>query len=175
MKIGIICAMGLEECEALLVYDLLYRAKLDVKLIGLEKQIESSHKIVFNTDMTIDEFDYQDYDCLILPGGMPGTLNLEANQTVQKIIDYFVDNNKLIAAICAAPSILNHKGLLKEEKFSCYPGFECGLKPSDKKAIREGNIITAKGLGAEFEFAYEIIKALTNEQVAKETLEKVQY
>ncbi len=175
MKIGIICAMGLEECEALLVYDLLYRAKLDVKLIGINKQVESSHKVIFNTDMTIDEFDYQNYDCLVLPGGMPGTLNLEANQTVQKIIDYFVENNKLIAAICAAPSILNHKGLLKEEKFSCYPGFECGLKPSDKKAIREGNIITAKGLGAEFEFAYEIIKALINEEVAKETLEKVQY
>lgn len=175
MKIGIICAPGVEECEALLVYDLLYRAKLDVKLIGLEKQIESSHKVIFNTDMTIDEFDYQNYDCVILPGGMPGTLNLEANATAQKIIDYFVENNKLIAAICAAPSILNHKGLLKEERFSCYPGFECGLKSSDKKAIREGNIITAKGLGAEFEFAYEIIKALINEQVAKETLEKVQY
>ncbi len=175
MKIGIICAMGLEECEALLVYDLLYRAKLDVKLIGINKQVESSHKVIFNTDMTIDEFDYQNYDCLVLPGGMPGTLNLEANQTVQKIIDYFVENNKLIAAICAAPSILNHKGLLKEEKFSCYPGFECGLKASDKKAIREGNIITARGLGAEFEFAYEIIKALVNEEVAKETLEKVQY
>ena len=175
MKIGIICAPGVEECEALLVYDLLYRAKLDVKLIGLEKQIESSHKVIFNTNMTIDEFDYQHYDCVILPGGMPGTLNLEANTTVQKIIDYFVENNKLIAAICAAPSILNHKGLLKEERFSCYPGFECGLKSSDKKAIKEGNIITAKGLGAEFEFAYEIIKALINEQVAKETLEKVQY
>ena len=175
MKIGIICAPGVEECEALLVYDLLYRAKLDVKLIGLEKQIESSHKVIFNTNMTIDEFDYQNYDCVILPGGMPGTLNLEANTTVQKIIDYFVENNKLIAAICAAPSILNHKGLLKEERFSCYPGFECGLKSSDKKAIKEGNIITAKGLGAEFEFAYEIIKALINEQVAKETLEKVQY
>ncbi len=175
MKIGIICAPGVEECEALLVYDLLYRAKLDVKLIGLEKQIESSHKVIFNTNMTIDEFDYQNYDCVILPGGMPGTLNLEANTTVKKIIDYFVENNKLIAAICAAPSILNHKGLLKEERFSCYPGFECGLKSSDKKAIKEGNIITAKGLGAEFEFAYEIIKALINEQVAKETLEKVQY
>ena len=175
MKIGIICAPGVEECEALLVYDLLYRAKLDVKLIGLEKQIESSHKVIFNTNMTIDEFDYQNYDCIILPGGMPGTLNLEANTTVQKIIDYFVENNKLIAAICAAPSILNHKGLLKEERFSCYPGFECGLKSSDKKAIKEGNIITAKGLGAEFEFTYEIIKALINEQVAKETLEKVQY
>ena len=175
MKIGIICATGLEECEALLVYDLLYRAKLDVKLIGTEKQVESSHKVIFNTDITLEKFDYQNYDCLILPGGMPGTLNLEANTTVQKIIDYFVENNKLIAAICAAPSILAHKGLLKERKFSCYPGFECGLTPSDKKAIREGNIITAKGLGAEFEFVYEIIKALINEQVAKETLEKVQY
>ena len=83
--------------------------------------------------------------------------------------------NKLIAAICAAPSILNHKGLLKEEKFACYPGFECGLKQSGKKAIKEGNIITAKGLGAEFEFAYEIIKALESEEKAKEVLAKIQY
>ncbi len=175
MKVGIICAMGLEECEALLVYDLLYRAKIDVKLIGLEKQIESSHKVVFNTNMTIDEFDYQNWDCIILPGGLPGTLNLEANEKVQKIIDYYIENNKLIAAICAAPSILNHKGLLIEERFTCYPGFECGLKTANVKAIKQGNIITAKGLGAEFEFAYEIIKALTNEENAKEVLEKVQY
>ncbi len=175
MKVGIICAMGLEECEALLVYDLLYRAKIDVKLIGLEKQIESSHKVVFNTNMTIDEFDYQNWDCIILPGGLPGTLNLEANEKVQKIIDYYIEKNKLIAAICAAPSILNHKGLLTEERFTCYPGFECGLKPANVKAIKQGNIITAKGLGAEFEFAYEIIKALTNEENAKEVLEKVQY
>ncbi len=175
MKVGIICAMGLEECEALLVYDLLYRAKIDVKLIGLEKQIESSHKVVFNTNMTIDEFDYQNWDCIILPGGLPGTLNLEANEKVQKIIDYYIENNKLIAAICAAPSILNHKGLLIEERFTCYPGFECGLKAANVKAIKQGNIITAKGLGAEFEFAYEIIKALTNEENAKEVLEKVQY
>ncbi len=175
MKVGIICAPGLEECEALLVYDLLYRAGIETKLIGLSKEIESSHKVTFKTDYTIDEFDYQNYDCVILPGGIPGTNNLEANNTVQEIINYFMKENKLIAAICAAPSILNHKGLLKEEKFACYPGFECGLKQSGKKAIREGNIITAKGLGAEFEFAYEIIKALESEEKAKEVLAKIQY
>lgn len=175
MKIGIICANGLEECEALLVYDLLYRAGLETKLIGLEEYITSSHNVTFKTDLTIKDFNYQDYDCVILPGGLPGTTNLENSKEVSNVIDYFMENNKLLCAICAAPSILNHKGLLKEERFACYPGFECGLKQNGAKAVREGNIITAKGLGAEFEFAYEIIKALLSEEKAKEVLDKIQY
>ncbi len=175
MKVGIICANGLEECEALLVYDLLYRAGLEVKLVGLDEYITSSHKVTFKTDLTIKEFAYKEYDCLILPGGLPGTTNLENDEDVSNIIDYFAENNKLLCAICAAPSILNHKGLLKEDRFACYPGFECGLKQNDAKAIKEGNIITAKGLGAEFEFAHEIIKALLSEEKAKEVLAKIQY
>lgn len=175
MKVGILCANGLEECEGLVVYDLLYRAEIEVKLVGLEKEVLSSHKVSFKTDMTIDEFDYKNYDCVVLPGGIPGTPNLEANSKVQEIIDYYVTNNKLIAAICAAPSILIHKGLLKDEKFICYPGFENGLKPANVKAIKDGNFITGKGLGAAFEFSYEIIKTLTDEKTAKDTLAKIQY
>ena len=76
MKVGIICAPGLEECEALLVYDLLYRSGIDVKLVGLEDEITSSHNVSFRTDIHIDNFNYQDYNAIILPGGMPGTLNL---------------------------------------------------------------------------------------------------
>lgn len=175
MNIGIICADGLEECEALLIYDLLYRAKLNPKLIGLEKEVTSSHNLTFKCDLKIDEFIYQNYDAIILPGGIPGTYNLEKNEKVQEIIDYFVKNNKLVAAICAAPSILIHKGLLNDNEFTCYPGFEENKKPKDVKAIRHNNFITAKGLGAEFEFAYEIIKYLDNEDNAKEILKKIQY
>lgn len=175
MKAGIICANGLEECEGLIVYDLLYRSGIDVKLIGLTDEVTSSHELTFKTNININDFDYKNYDCIVLPGGMPGTKNLEANNKVQEIIDYFVANNKLIGAICAAPSILNHKGLLKDNKFTCFPGFECGLNSTCQKVEKDGNIITARGLGANFEFAYEIIKALTSEDKAKETLERIQY
>lgn len=175
MKVGIICANGMEECEGLIVYDLLYRSGVDVKLIGLEDEITSSHELTFKTNININDFDYKDYDCIVLPGGMPGTKNLEANNKVQEIIDYFVKENKLIAAICAAPSILNHKGLLKDNKFTCFPGFECGLNSTHNKVEHEGNIITARGLGANIEFAYEIIKTLVSEEKAKETLERIQY
>lgn len=175
MKVGIICANGMEECEGLIVYDLLYRSGVEVKLVGLEDEITSSHELTFKTNININDFDYKDYDCIVLPGGMPGTKNLEADSKVQEIIDYFVKENKLIAAICAAPSILNHKGLLKDNKFTCFPGFECGLNSTHNKVEHEGNIITARGLGANIEFAYEIIKTLVNEEKAKETLERIQY
>lgn len=175
MKVGIICANGMEECEGLIVYDLLYRAQIDVELIGLDKEIESSHKLTFKTNLTIDDFNYKEYDCVVLPGGMPGTTNLEADAKVQEIIDYFYKNNKLIAAICAAPSILNHKGLLKDNKFTCFPGFEGDLKTNHEKVAKDGNIITARGLGANFEFAYEIIKTLKDEETAKDVLKRIQY
>ena len=175
MNIAILCADGLEECEALLIYDLLFRANLNPKLIGLEKEITSSHNLTFKCDLQISEFIYQNYDAIILPGGIPGTYNLEKNEKVQEIIDYFVENNKLIAAICAAPSILIHKELLNDNEFTCYPGFEENKKAINIKAIRHNNFITARGLGAEFEFAYEIIKYLENEEKAKEILNKIQY
>lgn len=175
MKALIILANGLEECEALITYDLLFRANIDVKLIGLSKEIISSHNVKIIVDETIDNINYQEYDCLILPGGMPGTNNLKDNELVNKMIDYFIDHNKYLAAICAAPSILLDKGLLKNERFVCYPGFEKNMKVANSKVFVDNNIITAKGLGAAIEFAYEIIKLLINEDKAKEILKNIQY
>lgn len=175
MKACIICANGLEECEALITYDLLFRSQIDVKLVGLEKEVTSSHNVTFKTDLLINELDYEDYDCLILPGGLPGTTNLEANETVQKMIDYFVANDKYVAAICAAPSILCHKGLLIDNEFTCFPGAIKELKSNNKKAHTYKKIITGKGMGAAFEFAYEIIKALKDEETAKEVLERTEF
>ena len=175
MKAGILCAPGLEECEALMVYDLLYRAGIDVKLIGLEDEIVSSHKVRFMPHMNINDFDPGDCDCLILPGGMPGTLNLEASEKVQELIDLFVREDRYIAAICAAPSILIHKGLVEDGKFVCFPGFENGLTPAQGKSFVNGKIITGKGVGAAFEFSYEIIRLLEGEEKARETLARTQF
>ena len=175
MKAMIILADGVEECEALITYDLLFRAKIDVDLVGLHKDIISSHNVDIKAHKTIDEINSNDYDCLILPGGMPGTTNLESNNNVQQIIDEFVKENKYIAAICAAPSILIHKNLLHNNKFICFPGFENGLTPADTKAIKDDKYITAKGLGAAFEFSYIIISSLVSKEKADEVFSKIQY
>ncbi|MBP5279826.1 MAG: DJ-1/PfpI family protein, partial [Erysipelotrichaceae bacterium] len=105
MKTMIIVNDGLEECEALITYDLLYRAGIEVELVGFTKEITSSHKVVFKADKLLDEIDPSEYECLILPGGMPGTLNLENDERVQKLIDQFIKEDKYVCAICAAPSI----------------------------------------------------------------------
>ncbi len=175
MKTMIIVAEGLEECEALLTYDLLYRAGIEVDLVGLSPEIESSHRLTFLPHRLIDEIDPNDYDCLVLPGGKAGTANLERSDKVQQIIDLFVAREKYIAAICAAPSILVHKGLLKDERFTCYPGFESGLTSTGRKVEKEGRFITGRGLGAAFEFSAEIIRTLLNNEKAEEVLSKICY
>ena len=175
MKAIIIINNGLEECEALVTYDLLFRAGIEVELVGFTSEVLSSHNVCFKAHKLLDEINPNDYDCLILPGGMPGTKNLENDSRVQEMIDLFVKQDKYVAAICAAPSILIHKGLLKNNKFICYPGFESGLLPANEKAIQDNKFITAKGLGAVFEFSYLIIKNLINEDKAKQILNQIQY
>lgn len=175
MKAMIIVNNGLEECEALITYDLLYRAGIETDLVGFTKEIISSHNVTFNSHKLLDEIDSKAYDCLILPGGMPGTTHLKQDKRVSDIIDEFVIDNKLIAAICAAPSILIEKGLLNNDKFICFPGFECGLTPAKGKVFQDNKIITGKGLGASFEFSRLIIKNLINEETADSVLNKIQY
>ena len=175
MKAIIIINNGLEECEALVTYDLLFRAGIEVELVGFTSEVLSSHNVCFKAHKLLDEINSNDYDCLILPGGMPGTKNLENDSRVQDMIELFVKQDKYIAAICAAPSILIHKGLLKNNKFICYPGFESGLLPANEKAVQDNKFITAKGLGAVFEFSYLIIKNLINEDKAKQILNQIQY
>ena len=121
MKTMIIVTNGLEECEALITYDMLYRAGIEVDLVGLTDEVESSHKVIFKAHKSINDVDTNEYNCLVLPGGMPGTLNLENDKRVQNSIDLFVKEDKYVCAICAAPSILIHKGLLQNNKFICFP------------------------------------------------------
>ena len=171
-------ANGFETIEALAVMDILRRAKIDVKTVGVTgKIVASSHNIDVTADIEIDEFDVKDADAVVLPGGMPGTLNLEADKTVQGAIDYCIENKKYICAICAAPSILGHKGLLKGKEAICFPGFEndlTGAILSDKYVVTDGLIITARGAGVAVDFGLEIVKALKGEETAENVRKTIQ-
>ena len=171
-------ANGFETIEALAVVDMLRRAKIDVKTVGVTgKIVASSHNIDVTADIEIDEFDVKNADAVVLPGGMPGTLNLEADKTVQGAVDYCVENKKYICAICAAPSILGHKGLLKGKEAICFPGFEndlTGAILSDKYVVTAGLIITARGAGVAVDFGLEIVKALKGEETAENVRKTIQ-
>lgn len=171
-------ADGFEIIEALAPVDMLTRAKIDVKTVGVTgKLVTSSCGVQVNCDIEISEFDYYGVEAVILPGGMPGTLNLENNATIQQIIDNANNTNTLICAICAAPSILGHKGLLDGKEAICFPGFEDALEGatiSDDYVVCDGNIITAKGAGVCIDFGLEIVKRLKNEELANEIRSSIQ-
>ncbi len=165
-------ANGFEEIEALTPTDILRRAKLEVKTVGVSaEKIVSSHGVTVTPDITCDQISLDDdLDMVVLPGGMPGTLNLEANEQVQKAVDFCAENDRFIAAICAAPSILGHKGLLKGKKAVCFPGFEKDLEGAqivDKLAVVDGKIITAKGAGACIEFGLTLAQLLSGDEVSQ--------
>lgn len=166
--IYVFLAEGFEEVEALTPVDMLRRCELNVMTVGVGNQaVMGSHGIpvlanIEDKDIVLDE----NLDMIILPGGMPGTLNLEKNDNVQKAIDFCVKNNKYIGAICAAPSILGHKGLLDGKKATCYTGFETQLGNavvSEEPVCVDGNIITSRGAGTAMQFSFELVKLLTSE------------
>ena len=163
-------AEGFEETEALATLDVMRRAKLDVLTVGVTgEMVTSSHKVTVKADIMPDKINLDNIEGVVLPGGMPGTLNLEASKTVNTFIDYCVQNDKYVCAICAAPSILGHKGLLKGRKACCFPGFENeleGAKVSDDFVCTDGKYITAKGMGAAIEFSREITRVLLDDFTA---------
>lgn len=172
-------ADGFEEVEALAAVDMIRRAGIELKTVGIgSKVIEGAHKIKVESDITEDEVVLNDtVDAVILPGGMPGTLNLEKNETVHRAIDFAVVNSKYLCAICAAPSILGHKGILKGKEAIAYPGFEKDLEGaiiSDKHVVRDGNIITAKGAGVAVDFGLEIVAVVLSADKAEEIRKAIQ-
>ncbi len=172
-------ADGFEELEAVAPIDMLKRAGVDVKLVGVTgKNITGSHGIAFSTDMSVDEITLDDsLEAVFLPGGMPGTINLEKCERVQQAIDFAADNGKFICAICAAPSILGHKGLLNGKQAIAFPGFEKELEGaviSTEPVVKDGNIITAKGAGVALEFGLEIVAALKGEEKSREIKKIIQ-
>lgn len=172
-------ADGFEEVEALAPLDLLRRTGLTVKTVGVgDNFITGTHGITVVCDLSTTGLELPEvFDGVILPGGMPGTENLEKNRTVQSFTEYAYNNNAYLCAICAAPSILGHKGYLKGKQATCFPGFENELEGaiiSDKSVVRDGKIITARGMGVATQFGLEIVSAMLNENEAEQLKRKIQ-
>ena len=163
-------AEGFEEVEALAPLDLIRRAGLEIKTVGVgSKTVVGSHGIPVVADIAENEFSDNAPDMVILPGGMPGTKNLDASATVHKAVADAVKNDAYVCAICAAPMILGKIGLLRGKNAVCYPGFEeylDGAVLPDKKVVCDGKVITAKGMGAAVEFGLAIVSALKDEKTA---------
>ena len=169
MKCALFLAGGVEECEALITVDLLRRADIEVYTVAIGESLYlmSSHGVGLRADILFDEFLNETFDVLILPGGKAGTANLEASELLIRALESHMDAGKLTAAICAAPSILGHLGYLKGKQYTCFPEFDgdYGGTYHWEPVVRDGNLITGRGMGAALEFGRELIKALAPEKL----------
>ncbi len=167
-KIAVIIANGSEEIEAITPIDILRRtsAQCDVFAVG-EKTVKCSHGVSITADYTIDNFDYNGYDGIVIPGGMPGATNIANCEKVVEAIKHLYKQGKLVSAICASPAVvLASHGLINGKKVTCYPASEF-IKLVEKKSIYTGesvtvdnNLITANGPKSAMEFALAICEFL---------------
>jgi len=179
-KAAIFFATGYEECEALIVVDIARRAGIEISTVSVtgDKTVVSSHNVPVVMDKLFDEVDFAELDMMILPGGMPGTKNLEAYAPLMDKLDEFYNDGRKISAICAAPSIFGHRGYLAGKNAAIYPSMEAELKGADVKydpAVTDGNIITGRGMGAAIDFALAIVTSLEGKEKADAIAKAIVY
>ncbi len=172
-KIGIFMADGCEEIEGLTVVDVIRRAKMEIVTISItgKREVTGSHNVTFLADALASEVDYEELDGIVLPGGMPGTLHLGADETVNRVIREFAAAGKLVCAICAAPSVLGAAGILEGKKATCHPGFEeklTGAVTGEEEVVVDGNIITSRGMGTAIPFALAIVRYFKDDAAVEE-------
>lgn len=169
--IAVFLADGFEEIEALAVVDILRRAGLAVSTVGVATQNPiGAHNIQVKADLPESELNVSSLKAVVLPGGMPGTLNLEKSAVVQESVRFAMDNGLPVAAICAAPSILGHAGYLNGKTATCYPGFESELTGAVyvDGVVTDGTITTGCGPGVAIDFALELVRILVSADKAEE-------
>lgn len=172
-KIAVFFGEGYEEIEALTVVDICRRSGLEVEMVSITDQREAtgSHGITVEMDRIFEEADFGGYDMLVLPGGMPGTKNLEAHEGLMAQVDAFYAAGKFIAAICAAPSIFGHRGILRGRKACSYPGFEShleGAQVTGNPVEISDNVVTSRGMGTAIDFALAIVGIFCGSDKAEE-------
>ncbi|MDO4618102.1 MAG: DJ-1/PfpI family protein [Clostridia bacterium] len=175
--IYMLLADGFEEIEALEPLDILRRAEIEVKTAGLSEIVEGAHGIKVIPDISIDAVNTNDMELLFLPGGS-GHTNLDNSKDVHSLIDTALSNDKYIASICAAPSILGKRGILNGKKATCFPGFEKfleGALVTGEKIVVDGKLITAKGAGAAADLGFKIVEILKDKKTADKLKEVMQY
>jgi 4-methyl-5(b-hydroxyethyl)-thiazole monophosphate biosynthesis len=175
-------ADGTEECEALLVADLLRRARVEVIIASAmgRRALVSSHGIHLNADALAEDVDYSDVDMVILPGGIPGVPNLKADATVRRVCRDFAAEGKVVAAICAAPTALAAFGVLNGKKATVYPGMDADLTAAGASYTGlpltiDGSIVTGEALGAAIPFALALARILAGADAANRVKSAIVY
>jgi len=171
MKIYLFLAEGFEEIEAVVPMDIFRRAGIDLVTVSIsdELKVSGAHGVNVLADKLFSELSFDGEFLVFLPGGMPGTANLDNHAGLKSLISAHASKGKQVAAICAAPSILGKMGLLKGREAICYPGFENLLEAariSEEKVVKSGNIFTAKGPGVAIPFALKIVEEIKGEKIA---------
>ena len=179
VKVLLAIADGTEEIEAITALDLLRRAGAEVTVAAAQKSVTLSHGLLVTAEKTLEEAAKENYDLIVLPGGLPGAYNLRDDQFLDTLLRRQVEAKKLVGAICAAPAfILAEKGFLKNFSATCYPGCEEGYSEvnwqTDTPVICDRNFITGRGPGAAYPFALALIEALygkeTKKSLARDTM-----
>lgn len=179
-KTAILFAEGYEEVEALTVVDLLRRAQIGCDIVSLDNQsqVTGSHGIAVRADRLFSQTAFDEYDGLILPGGMPGTKNLAADENVLKLLQSFHAAGKLTAAICAAPTVLAKAGLLAGKNAVCYPGMEAqlsGAKTGVEPVAVDSTVITSRGIGTAISFALALVQYFKGAERAEALAKEIVY
>jgi 4-methyl-5(b-hydroxyethyl)-thiazole monophosphate biosynthesis len=177
-KTAIFLADGFEEIEALTVVDLLRRAGIEITMVSImgRRSVEGSHNITVMADELLEDLDFDSFDMLVLPGGMPGTTNLDNCEPLKEKIREFNDKGKLLSAICAAPTVFGRMGILKGKKATCYPGREGDLTEADvqtTEVVKDGNFITSRGMGTAIPFGLAIIEEFQGKEATDDMAKKI--
>lgn len=171
-------ANGFEIVEATAPIDMLRRAKIEVLTVGIGgKEIESSCGMKVIADITEEQADLEKAEMIVLPGGMPGTINLGSSDFVKQAIAHCKQNNKFMGAICAAPSILGENGILNGIKATCFPGFEdklIGAEYTGNPVEVVDKVVTARGAGVAVTFGLTLVELLKSRQAAEEVNNAIQ-
>lgn len=179
-RVCVFLADGLEEIEGLTVVDILRRAGVDTQTVSIteNRMVNGSHSIPIQADVCLKDADFSETELLVLPGGMPGTLNLGACRELTELLVKFHESGRKVAAICAAPSVLGDLGILEGKKAACYPGFESRLKGAEvvyDKVAQDGNVTTSRGMGTAIPFALSLVAQLVSEEKALELKKGIIY
>lgn len=178
-KILLLLAEGFEEIEALTPVDYMRRMNIvvDTCSINKEKKVIGAHNIIVETDKILDEISSsEEYDGLIIPGGLPGATNLRDNNRVVELVKEFNENEKLVGAICAGPIVLERAGILEGKEVTSYPGFKEDLKDSIYKeeiVVQDGNIITGRGPAVAVYFSLKLIENLLGKEKVEELKKEI--
>ena len=182
-KVAVFLADGFEEVEAITPVDLLQRAGITVDTVSItdDNLVKSARKVKILTDKVIGEIDFSEYDMLVMPGG-PGTENYFKSQLLlDNILKFSKDTeNKRVAAICAAPTVLSNLGILEGKNVVCFPACENELVKGKavlgkERAVTDGNVITSRSAGTALDFAFEIISELLDKKEAEKIADEIVY